>query len=65
MSKNGLSVSMASLFSGTLQCSLGTRACVRGVCVCARAHFFKICLPSELGIGSGIIHMSARKAVAS
>lgn len=38
MSKNGLSVSMASLFSGTLQCSLGTRACVCKVCVCVHGH---------------------------
>lgn len=47
MSKNGLSVSMASLFSGsTPQCSPVARArvCVCKVCVCARAHFSEICL---------------------
>lgn len=37
MSKNGLSVSMASLFSGTLQCSPG-HVCVCKVCVCVHGH---------------------------
>lgn len=37
MSKNGLSVSMASLFSGTLQCSPG-HTCVCVLCVCVHGH---------------------------
>lgn len=64
MSKNGLSVSMASLFSGsTLQCSPAARVrvCVRCVCLCTCTLLRNL---PDLGTVNSIIQTSARKAVA-
>jgi len=61
MSKDGLSVSMASLFSGsTPQCS---PACVCKVCVCVCTYTRLGNLPN-LGTVNNIIQAAVRKAVA-